>query len=139
MFLDSNEPKQAHASQRLHDEQIAWLGSTWPDGRPHMVPVWFLWHEEKLLVFSQPTSQKVRNLKQNPAVWLSLDNTSGGQDVVIIEGTAELPAARTVGPMLPAYLEKYAKGIKGLGMTPEIMAATFSQAIVITPIKLRQM
>ena len=29
------------AAQRLATEPILWLATTRPDGRPHLVPVWF--------------------------------------------------------------------------------------------------
>ena len=43
-----------------------------PPGRdPHIVPIWFWWDGEAVLVFSKPDAQKVRNMRENPAVMLA--------------------------------------------------------------------
>jgi hypothetical protein len=55
-----NRPDDAHTDARLTTEPVIWLGTTCPDGRPHHVPVWFCWRDPVVLVFSMPTTQKVR-------------------------------------------------------------------------------
>src|SRR6516225_1171468 len=89
-MLDLTNPKHAHVDERLRENLILWLGSVRPDGRPHLVYVFFLWDGKHILIFSQPTSQKIRNVQQNPTVTLALDNTKEGEDMVILEGKAEL-------------------------------------------------
>jgi len=96
------------------------------------VPVWFLWEGATILIFSKPKNQKIRNLRQNPAVTVSLDDTDEGDDVVVLEGVAELVSDSTVTTALPAYVEKYARLIADLGLTPETMAEEYSQPIRIT-------
>src|SRR4051794_28986190 len=44
-LLDLGRPEDAHMHARLSSEPIAWLGTTTPAGRPHHVPVWFLWDD----------------------------------------------------------------------------------------------
>jgi len=131
-MLDLSTEKDAHVARRLREDQIAWLGTVRPDGRPHLVPVWFLWDGDTVLVYSQPDNQKVRNLRANPQVTLAIDDTKGGGDVVLVEGEATLAdAPATEAP--PAYVEKYRVGIGQIGHTPESMVATYSQAIRIMP------
>ncbi len=131
-MLDLSTEKDAHVAQRLGEDPIAWLGTVRPDGRPHLVPVWFFYDGESVLVYSEPDNQKVRNLRANPRVTLAIDDTRGGGDVVMVEGEATLDdAPATEAP--PAYLEKYRNGIVQIGHTPESLLATFSQAIRITP------
>src|SRR5438105_14936218 len=38
--------------QRMQDEQILWMATTRPDGRPHVAPVWFVWHEDRAYVMT---------------------------------------------------------------------------------------
>src|SRR5215469_3639763 len=102
-MLDLVNSKHAHVDERLRKNLIIWLGSMRPDGRPHLVYVWFLWDGKNILIFSQPNSQKIRNLRQNPRVTLALDNTKDGEDMVILEGKAELLPDPAVKPTLPAY------------------------------------
>lgn len=130
--LDMSDPQQAHTAERLRAEKILWLASVRPDGRPHLVPVWFLWEGETILLFSKPENQKVRNLRQNPAVSVSLDGTNHGDDVTVLEGIAAIIDGHEVTTTLPAYASKYAALLADVGKTAETMAKEYSQAIRIT-------
>ncbi len=72
-------------SNRLNTEANIWLSSVRPDGRPHLGPVWFAWHDNKLYACIQSTSVKSGNIEKNPHVALALED---GSRVVICEGTA---------------------------------------------------
>ena len=85
-MLDLAQPKDAHIEQRLRSELIIWLSTVRPDGRPHLVPVWFLWDGATFLIFSQPKDLKLRNLRHNPDVVLALETRDQGNEVVLIEG-----------------------------------------------------
>ncbi|GHO95458.1 pyridoxamine 5'-phosphate oxidase [Reticulibacter mediterranei] len=138
-MLDVTTEWGQHAEQRLRSDVIGWLTTVGPEGRPYTVPVWFLWKDGTVLIFSQPNKQKIRNLPNNPRVTLALDGTNGGGDVVIIEGTAELVNDPEISVEMPAYVEKYGTHIQDEGWaTPAAMAADFSQAIRITPKKIRK-
>src|SRR5438552_14391192 len=102
MLLDMTKPKDAHIDGRLRSEPIIWLSSVRPDGRPHLVPVWFLWDGAAILIFSKPAAQKVRNLRHSPQVMLALDSADEGEDVVLLEGRAELLGAGAPRSTLPA-------------------------------------
>ena len=130
--LDMSDPRQAHTAERLRAEEILWLASVRPDGRPHLVPVWFLWEGETILLFSKPENQKIRNLRQNPAVSVSLDNSDHGDDATVLEGIAAVIDDPALTATLPAYASKYAALLAELGWTAETMAKEYSQAIRIT-------
>src|SRR5689334_25069866 len=128
-MLDRTQPKGAHVDARLRAEPIIWLSTVRPDGRPHLVPVWFLWDGSAILIFSKPANQKIRNLRHSPHVVLALDTADEGEDVVLIEGRAELLDDPALLPTLPAYAEKYAALNARLGQTAESMAREYTQAI----------
>ena len=130
--LDDSDPGQAHTAERLRKENILWLASVRPDGRPHLVPVWFLWEGETILIFSKPENQKIRNLRQNPAVTVSLDSADHGDDITVLEGVAAVIDEPDVTTVLPAYASKYAGLLADMRMTAESMAKEYSQAIRIT-------
>jgi PPOX class probable F420-dependent enzyme len=134
--LDLSQPSHVRADVRLRNEPIAWLGTVRPDGRPHFVPVWFLWDQATVqatvLVFSK-NDQKIRNLRGNKHVVLALDNTESGDNVVVIEGEATLLEHGSVTPALPAYTEKYAIMLAQFGLTGESMGQEYTEAIRITP------
>ncbi len=114
-------------------EPIVWLSTVRPSGAPHVVPIWFWWDGEALLVFSKPDAQKVRNLRERPAVMLALGDAEDDFDIGMIEGRAEL-LDRPTAELLPAgHLAKYREQLAALGLTPEGYAATYSQVIRIVP------
>jgi PPOX class probable F420-dependent enzyme len=132
---DQTKPNNAHVEQRLREEPIIWFTTVRVDGRPHTVPVWFLWDGETFLIFSQPGNLKIRNLQRNPHITLALDGTKQGVDVVTVEGEAELLSEPSRNMTVPAYFEKYAAAIKNMGADPERLAEDYSQPIRIKPTK----
>jgi PPOX class probable F420-dependent enzyme len=128
-MLDLGEPNGAHIDARLRAEPIIWLSSVRPDGRPHLVPVWFWWDGAAILIFSKPAAQKVRNLRHSPHVMLALDSADEGEDIVLLAGRAELLGADAPRSTLPEYAEKYAALMTRIGMAADWHAAEYSQAI----------
>ena len=135
-ILDLARPRHAQIDARLRAEPILWLSSVRPDGRPHLVPIWFLWDGASVLLFGKPDSQKVRNLRHSPRVAFALDTADDGEDVVLLEGLANLLPAGAASPTQPEYAAKYAALFVRIGSSPERMAAEFTQAIRITPERL---
>lgn len=125
---------QPHIEERLRSNEMVWLTTVRSDGRPHSVPVWFLWESETILIFSKPNTQKIYNLRQNHYVTLALDDTKKG--VVILEGTAELLGRGDASERLQAYGEKYREGLRRIGVTVEAFTTLYSQPIRVTPVRL---
>jgi PPOX class probable F420-dependent enzyme len=133
-MLDLNTERGAHVNERLHNDLITWLTTVRPDGRPHTVPVWFLWDGETILMF-RAIKVKVQELKQNPNVTLALDPSNNGNDIVVIEGTAELVEDVNITATLPAFVQKYNALLKEMGWTAESMAPNYPHAVRVTPKK----
>lgn len=74
------------AEERLAAAHEYWVATVRPDGRPHLMPVWAMWHEGALWFSSTAGSRKTRNLRANPQCSVSIDN---GTEPVVIEGAAE--------------------------------------------------
>ena len=134
-MLDLTKERDVHIDQRLRSDPIIWLTTVRPDGRPHTIPVWFLWDGKTVLIFSQPNTQKIRNLRDNPNVTLALDGSDEGGDVVVLEGKAELLKEKATELNPPGYFTKYRSSIQDTGETPESLAQSYSQPIRITPTK----
>jgi PPOX class probable F420-dependent enzyme len=73
------------AEERLVAARNYWVATVRPDGSPHAMPVWGLWHEDAFYFSSAPDSRKAKNLAGNPAVTVHLES---GDEVVVVEGTA---------------------------------------------------
>ena len=125
------------ATARIHGflerEPVGWLSTVRPDGAPHLVPIWFWWDGEAMLVFSKPNAQKVRNLRTNPMVMLALGDAEDDFDVGLIEGRAEVLEEPTRDVLPAAHLAKYAGQLASIGLSAAEYAATYSQVIRIVP------
>jgi nitroimidazol reductase NimA-like FMN-containing flavoprotein (pyridoxamine 5'-phosphate oxidase superfamily) len=75
------------AEERLAASRNYWVVSVWPDGRPHAMPVWGLWHDESFWFSSSRGSRKSRNLSADPRCVVA---TEDAMEPVIIEGIAQL-------------------------------------------------
>ena len=119
--------------ERLRTEATVWLSSIRPDGRPHVVPVWFTWDGSVFDLYSKPNAQKVRNVRAHPEVMLAVGNPDAEWDVELIEGTASVlrePTATRVGD---ALFEKYAALMVRAELDRSTFVDTYSQPVAITP------
>ena len=123
----------ARVRRFLEKEPVVWLSTVRPDGAPHIVPIWFWWDGEAVLVFSKPEAQKVRNMRAHPAVMLGVGDPEDDFDIGLLEGRAELLDRPTADVMPPTHLEKYAARMTEIGLSAEEYAETYSQVIRITP------
>jgi PPOX class probable F420-dependent enzyme len=123
-LLDTTTARGKHIASRLKKEIVIWLATTNPDGRPLVVPVWFLFEGDSFLIYSVP-GQKVRNIESSELVSLHLNSTPDGGDVVRIEGTAKVMKRRPPAYKVPAYMRKYGSQIRSNGWTPEGFSADY--------------
>ncbi|MCS7055676.1 MAG: pyridoxamine 5'-phosphate oxidase family protein [Thermoflexales bacterium] len=72
---------------RLFAARNIWLATVRPDGRPHLVPVWFVWVRERFYVCTAGQSVKAKNLIANPRASAALED---GDRPVIAEGRATI-------------------------------------------------
>ncbi len=79
------------AEERLEASHSFWLATHWPDGRPHIMPVWAIWHGGALWFSSSNGSRKARNLMNDPRCVLT---TEDPENPVVVEGAAELLVER---------------------------------------------
>lgn len=136
-MLNLSAQVSATLAGRLQTESVAWITTVTPRGQPQSSPVWFLWEEDEFLVYAQPHSWKVRNIRDNPQVSLHLNSDAQGGQVVTFEGSARISEGHPLGHEVAAYLAKYREGIAGIGMTPEQMGAEYATALRITPTRVR--
>jgi pyridoxamine 5'-phosphate oxidase-like protein len=75
------------ATDRLRESHDYWVASGWPDGRPHVMPVWGVWVQEAFWFSSSPGSRKVRNLRARPECTVTTDDA---RNPVVLDGVAEI-------------------------------------------------
>jgi PPOX class probable F420-dependent enzyme len=135
-MIDPDHPELPTVRDRIAHEEVVWLVTVRHDGQPQASPVWAIWDEAGLLIYSQPDTPKLRNIEANPRVVLHLDGGADDHTTAIIEGDATLsndPPAH----LIPAYVAKYGDMIARNGWTPEGFAADYSVPIRVAPKRLR--
>jgi PPOX class probable F420-dependent enzyme len=97
--------------RRLTDEMAIWLTTVGRDGTPQPNPVGFLWDGgDSLLIYTQTGARRLANIRRQPLVSLNFDS-NGGDDIVVLTGTAEILDDYPAVPDNPAWLEKYGEAI----------------------------
>lgn len=135
--IDVDSEFGARVLNRLVTESVIWLVTIRKDMTPQPSPVWFWWNGMSLLIFSQPTSQKIRNIKYNNKVAIHFDSDGDGGDIVIINGYATLIESQLTSEEVSAYLNKYREGIHEIGMDIKSFRETYSLPIKVEPYNIR--
>ena len=129
--LDESDPTRAKVVERLRSDRIGWLTTVASDGTPQTSPIWFLWSEDDILVYSLD-SPRARNIVNHPRVSLHLDGNGKGGDIVVIEGTAKIDRTAPSCADNPEYLVKYESVMEGNGWTPQWFADKYHVPIRIS-------
>jgi PPOX class probable F420-dependent enzyme len=136
-MIDLSTEFGQRVQRRLKGEQIVWLTTVGPDGRPHPRPVWFLWRQGEMLIFSQPGTHKLDHIRRNPQVALNFDSDGRGGDIVVFTGTASIDDSLPPANEVKDYIHKYAIGLERIGMSPEAFAGSYSVPIRVDLTSLR--
>jgi hypothetical protein len=99
---------------RLVESLHYWLSTTRPDGRPHVVPRWGVWVDEKFFYDGSPQTRHARNLEGNPHCALHLED---GEASTILEGTSTVPDP-VVGELGARLSAEYTRKYERLGYAP---------------------
>jgi PPOX class probable F420-dependent enzyme len=137
MEIDTSTDFGARVASHLQDDLVVWLVTVGADGTPQPSPVWFLWDGDTVLIYSQPSTPKLRSIERHPRVSLHFNCTPSGGDVVILTGDASIETGAAAANENSAYIDKYTDGIQGIGMTPDSFAQSFSVPIRVRPTSLR--
>ncbi len=73
-----------------HGTRTAKLATTRKDGRPHVVPVWFVLDGDDLVFTTGAGTVKARSLRRDPRVCLCVDDETPPYAFVMVEGRATL-------------------------------------------------
>lgn len=78
-------PASVTSDPRLDTASNVWLATVRPDGRPHLIPIWFVTDKGFWYICTGSHSVKARNLQVNPRVALALED---GTQAYVVEGQA---------------------------------------------------
>jgi hypothetical protein len=74
------------AEERLVASHDYWIASSWPDGRPHVMPIWGVWAESVFWFSCGGRSRKARNLVSDSRCVVTTDDA---RNPVVLEGIAQ--------------------------------------------------
>ncbi len=89
---------------RLGRETEIWMSTVRNDGRPHLIPIWFVWLDEKIYIATGSETQKFTNLRYNQNVALALKDTL---NVVLLEGEAHVADRQLIDVLGDHFFNKY--------------------------------
>lgn len=105
----------SEVATRLTATKNVWMATTRPDGRPHVVPRWGVWLDERFWYDGAPTTRHSRNIASNPSCVLHLES---GDETVILEGTSS-PSDPVTGEMADRLAAEFRRKYESHGYAPE--------------------
>jgi nitroimidazol reductase NimA-like FMN-containing flavoprotein (pyridoxamine 5'-phosphate oxidase superfamily) len=79
------------ARRVFRDLPVVHVATTFADGSPHVVPLWFIWREEGVYVSCRRDSATWRNVERDPRISLAFDTGRSWRELAGVEliGRAE--------------------------------------------------
>jgi PPOX class probable F420-dependent enzyme len=137
-MIDLNSKFGRAVKKHLKNEYAIWLTTVDSHLTPQPRPVWFIWEDDSILIFSQAKAHKVAHIRKNPMVALHFNtDDTGDKHVIVFSGEAFIDENSPPAHKIPAYFRKYKSGIAALPMTPEGFSAEYCIAIRIRPTNVR--
>jgi nitroimidazol reductase NimA-like FMN-containing flavoprotein (pyridoxamine 5'-phosphate oxidase superfamily) len=95
------------AQELLRSTNLARLAYNWHDGTPRVVPIWFHWDGETIVLGSPPAAPKVYALPTYSKVALTIDRDEFPYHALLIRGTADVETVDGVTPEYEACAQRY--------------------------------
>ena len=78
------------AQQLFQSTNIPKLAYNWIDGTPRVVPIECYWNGQEILIWSASAAPKLKALRQNPTVALTIDRSEWPVKVLLVRGTVRV-------------------------------------------------
>ena len=118
------------AQKLLHSTIPARLAYTWRDGTPRVVPIWFHWTGEEIVLGTPLLAPKLKVLPQNAQVALTIDSNDYPWKTLLIRGTARVETVDGVAPEYAAAAERYFDAEQGQAWVEQVRAMSSQMARV---------
>lgn len=112
--------KNPVAQELLQSKSLARLAYVWKDGTPRVVPVWFHWDGQDLVMAGPPDAPKMMALPQNSKVAVSIDSETWPYHALMIRGTATCSLVDGVPSEYAAAARRYMGEEQGAGWVANV-------------------
>ena len=119
----------------LRAPRIADLATVRPDGSPHVAPVWYHYDGTKVKVIAARTAVKIRNVRNDPRVSLSIATDSEPYEYVTISGTATI-SDDDVADLVRTMAAHYMGPEEGSRYSEKVLEEADFCTITVTPSKI---
>ena len=93
--------------EMLHSKIPARLAYVWTDGTPRVVPIWFHWNGREIVMATPPKAPKLKALRKNPKVAVTIDNNEFPHRVLLLRGSVRLETLKGVVPEYALAADRY--------------------------------
>ena len=121
----------------LDEEKVVTCATIGPNGRPHLMPLWYVVHDGALRGWTYAKSQKAKNLERDPHATLQIEAGVAYAELrgVMMECNVEL-VRDNVADFGVALFERYAPGVDVSEMiaeqAPKRVGLTFTPTRTVT-------
>lgn len=95
------------AQTLLNSTNPARLAYVWRDGAPRVVPIWFHWTGKEIVLGTAPTAAKLKVLRNNSPVALTIDSNGWPYKILQIRGKTQIQTVQGIVPEYAAAAERY--------------------------------
>ena len=95
------------AQALLGSANMAKLAYSWMDGSPRVVPIWYHWTGEQIVLASPVKAPKLRALAADPRVSLTIDDNGWPYKVLLVRGHANVEMLDDVCPEYALAATRY--------------------------------
>lgn len=135
--LDPTTKLGTRTLDQLANDPVGWLTTVNPDGQPQSSPVWFVWRDGEILIYSHKRAPRNGNIEDRPLVAFNLNTDPSGEEVATMEGMARIDLRIRPAVADPDYQAKYGQRIAGHGWLPEWHSGEYPVPIVVHPVRWR--
>ena len=129
--------RNARIDKYLKATRIGMLGTINADGSPNLMPLWYDWDGQKLRMFSDPKTAKIRRLRRDPRAAVLVAEEVGVPELwVSVEGTVEL-SEEGAKELMAKLAERYYEAEKAAAFIKESSQAESLVLLTLTPSKIR--
>jgi PPOX class probable F420-dependent enzyme len=137
VFPDPSSDFGAQVSRRLRESKVIWLTTVGKDGTPQPNPIWFIRQDDRILVYNRADANRLVHLRERPRVALNLNSDEGGDDIVVLTGSAEILTDQPGPDQNDEYLAKYGDDMARISGDAQQFAAVYFVPVLITVDRVR--